>query len=259
MHNYAAGHGHPAADSSRSNWPVAMLIIRTGLFLVWQAIVAGIFALRQDPHPWQASVAWWPVSAILTNFICFGLLRFLARREGQRFWSELIHADFGREHLRKDLLALLGLVLLCGPVGMLPNLGLGQLLFGDYQVPSNMFLQPLPAAVALVALVLFPITQAFGELPTYFAYAMPRLAARWSSPWKAIVVAAFWLGAQHAALPFIPDLRFILWRLGMFLPFALLLGWAIHWRPRLLPYFMVIHALIDFPVTLMVWQASVGQ
>lgn len=243
---------------SSSKRPAFMLVARTGLFLFCQAAVAGVLAFRHDPHPVLASAAWWPVSAILTNLVCIGLLRFLSRREGLPFWRGLVQADFGREHLGKDLLAVLGLTLLAGPIGFLPNVGLSQLFWGDPQAGSAMFLLPLPATVALVAMILFPVTQAFAELPTYFAYAMPRLAPRWSSPWQAIALTAFWLGAQHAALPFIPDARFILWRLGMFLPFALLLGWTMHWRPRLLPYFMIIHALIDFPVTLMVWQASVG-
>lgn len=232
-----------------------MLGFRFVLFLTWQAAVAGAHALSGTPNPWQASVAWWPISVILTNIICHPLLRFLAAREGLR-WKELIHADFRWEHVKQDLLPLLGLLVLAGPVGMLPSLGLSQLLFGDTETPVAMFTLPLPTWAALVALILFPLTQPFAELPTYFAYAMPRLAARWSSPAKALLVSAFWLGAQHVALPFIPDVRFILWRLGMFIPFALMLAWAVQWRPRLLPYFMVIHALIDFPVGLMVWQAS---
>lgn len=42
----------------------------------------------------------------------------------------------------------------------------------------------------------------------------------------------------------------------MFLPFALFLGVILRWRPRLLPYLMVGHALIDVSVGVMVWQAA---
>ena len=38
---------------------------------------------------------------------------------------------------------------------------------------------------------------------------------------------------------------FILWRLGMYLLFALFVGLLLKLRPSLLPYFAVIHALID--------------
>jgi hypothetical protein len=42
----------------------------------------------------------------------------------------------------------------------------------------------------------------------------------------------------------------------MFIPFALAIGLVLHWRPRLLPYFMIIHWLIDLPVAWMVLSLS---
>ncbi len=43
----------------------------------------------------------------------------------------------------------------------------------------------------------------------------------------------------------------------MFVPFALFVGAVIHWRPRMLPWLMGAHALIDFSVAWMVYAASV--
>jgi hypothetical protein len=37
----------------------------------------------------------------------------------------------------------------------------------------------------------------------------------------------------------------MLWRLGMYLPFALFAGLMIKFRPTLLPYYMIVHALMD--------------
>ncbi|MHB8876839.1 MAG: hypothetical protein ACYC8T_24345, partial [Myxococcaceae bacterium] len=163
---------------------------------------------------------------------------------------------FDRRYVGRDLLVVLGLLVLCGPVGFLPNLGLGTLLFGDMAQPLAMFMRPLPAGVAAACLVLFPLTMAFGELPTYFGYVMPRLAGLTGRRWLAIALTAFWLAAQHAALPLIFDYRFIAWRLGMFLPFAVLLAVALSWRPRLLLYLMLIHPLLDAPVAWQVFRAS---
>jgi len=233
-----------------------MLVLRTLFFLASQALFAAILAASGAPNPWKASAAWWPISATLTNLVSLGLLLFLARREGIR-WSRVVHADFRREHVRNDLLLLLGLLVLSGPIAMIPNIGLAKLLYGDAEIAIGLFIQPLPAWAAAASLILFPLSQAVGELPTYFGYAMPRLTIRWGNPRIAMVVCAMWLGMQHVTLPLIPDVRFILWRLGMFIPFALLLAWAFQIRPRLLPYFMGVHAIIDFPVALMVWQASV--
>ena len=63
-------------------------------------------------------------------------------------------------------------------------------------------------------------------------------------------IASFFLAAQHIFLPFIPDGGYLLWRLGMFLPFALFTGLVIKIRPSLAPYFLIVHALMDVTVVL---------
>lgn len=234
-----------------------VLAHRLVLFLVWQALIAVGYLLAGHAAPWSASVAWWPISVTLTNLVTIAYLRRQAAREGVSYW-QLIGAVFNRQHVKLDLLTILGVLIAAAPAAMLPNIGLATLLFGDPMVPVGMFAQPLPVAVALVSMVAFPLTIAFAELPFYFGYVMPRLAAgRPGYGWPVILPALF-LAAQHATLPFIPDPRFVLWRLGMFIPFALLLGFVIRWRPRLLPYLMAVHALIDLSAVSMVWQVSTG-
>ena len=94
------------------------------------------------------------------------------------------------------------------------------------------------------------LTIAFAELPTYFGYVMPRLEAQLKNGWVAWLIASFFLAAQHMFLPFILDGGYLLWRLGMFLPFALFTGLVLKFRPALLPYFMVVHALMDVTTVL---------
>lgn len=74
---------------------------------------------------------------------------------------------------------------------------------------------------------------------------MPRLEAKLRNGWAAWLIASFFLGAQHMFLPLILDGRFMLWRLGMYMPFALFAGLMLKLRPSLLPYFMIVHALVD--------------
>lgn len=56
---------------------------------------------------------------------------------------------------------------------------------------------------------------------------------------------ALMLGFQHLALPLVFDARFITWRALMFVPFAVLVGLVLRWRPRLLPYLAIVHVLMD--------------
>ncbi|HEX5808751.1 MAG TPA: hypothetical protein VFY25_08815, partial [Anaerolineales bacterium] len=67
------------------------------------------------------------------------------------------------------------------------------------------------------------------------------------------LIASLMLAVQHMFLPLMLDGRFILWRLGMYLPFALFAGFMIKLRPSLLPYYMIVHALIDISAVAVYW------
>jgi membrane protease YdiL (CAAX protease family) len=48
----------------------------------------------------------------------------------------------------------------------------------------------------------------------------------------------------------------MLWRFGMFLPFAVFLGYVIDRRPSLLPYMMVVHGLLDLQLPIMLFAVA---
>ena len=121
---------------------------------------------------------------------------------------------------------------------------LGDAIVGSYDAAIAMMFRPLPPWGLWLGL-LFPLTIGFVELPTYFGYAMPRLERRLGSGWVAWALASVALSLQHAALPLVFNGPYLLWRALMYLPFALYLGLVIKLRPRLLPFLMIGHALID--------------
>lgn len=233
-------------------WPWIMLFSRVLLFLGLQAIIAAGYWLTGSLAGWEDSAAWWPVTATLANVVCIGLLVQLKRREGQRYWSLF---QFHRDSWVKDSLITLGLVVVSLPLAVIPNIVLAQWLFGNAEAVLTLFVRPLPLWAIVPALALFPITIAFAELPTYFGYVQPRLETQ-VGPWLAVLLSAGMLAAQHVALPFLFNTQFVLWRLLMFLPFALFLAIVLRWRPRLLPYLVVIHALLDLNAAWMVFAAS---
>jgi hypothetical protein len=230
-----------------------MLIVRTTLFAAWQVVIALLYLLSGSSAPWEASTAWWTVTATLTNLVCIFLLIRLFDAEGLRY-RELFR--FQRDSLKTDLLWVLGVILLSVPAAIFPNYFIAQWLFGDSEAVLPLFFKPLSLWVILPTLVLFPITIALSEIPTYFGYVMPRLE-RQVGTWVAVSLSALALAAQHVTLPLVFDMRFILWRLLMFLPFAFLLAVALRWRPRLLPYLVIFHGLIDFNAAWMVYTVSI--
>ncbi len=162
--------------------------------------------------------------------------------EGKNYW-DIYRID--RKKILGDLLALLGLTIITAPLTYPPNIWPGLALFGNSAATSDLFIRPLPQWAVYLAIIAFPIVQGLTELPTYFGYVMPRFEMQGMKKWLAISIPALMLGLQHIAMPFLLDRRIIVWRALMFIPFALLIGIAFHWRPRLLSYFVVVHILMN--------------
>ena len=228
--------------------PWMMLVIRSLLFLVFQIIIGLILFDTDLPGFWVKSAAWWPFSIILADLVGLFLLIRLYRREGKRYW-DIFQID--RQEMKKDLLFMLGFLVILGPVGFLPNILSAQWLFGDPQIALDLLVRPLPVWAAILSFLAFPLFQGIVEIPTYMLYVMPRLEKQGVKPWLAVTLTGFFLSAQHVFAPFIPDLKFMTYRLVMFLPFAFLIAIIMRRRPHLMPYFAVIHVLMNLSIGVM--------
>jgi hypothetical protein len=242
---------HPTAADA--GWAWGLLVSRPLLFLVAQAAIVVGLAGAGAREPLWSSAAWWPISASIANLIGLALLGWRLRVEGVR-WQDLLLPLPGS--WRRDGLVALALLPLIGIAGAVPSIWIGTALWGAPAVGQALLIGPLPTWAALVALLLFPVTTAAAELPTYAGYVLPRLRAAGLSVVAAVAVVGLVLGAQHGALPFLPASQFFLWRTTMFIPFALVLIGAVAWRPRLLPWFVAVHLVLDGLAGLQVWLAA---
>ena len=202
-------------------------------------MIAFILALTGSKSAWDESARYWTFLAFLANFVSLYLLVRLFKTEGKRFWDIL---RFSRETWKTDLLLFVGLSIIGMPIAAAPREPLAAAIFGDPMIATNMLFRPLPTW-AFALSFLFPLTIWFAELPTYFGYVMPRLEAQLRNGWIAWLIASFFL-------PLILDGGYLLWRFGMFLPFALFTGLVLKFRPSLLPYFVIVHALMDITTVL---------
>jgi hypothetical protein len=225
-----------------------MLFSRSILFLLFQGLIALTLMVTGTKSAWDESARWWTFMAFLANVGSFFLLMRLYKAEGRNFLDTL---RFSRDTWKTDLLWLLGFSIIGLPLAAAPREPLAAAIFGDSMIATKMLFQPLPTW-AFVLSFLFPLTIAFAELPTYFGYCMPRLTVQLKNGWLAWIIASIFLAAQHMFLPLILNGGYLLWRLGMFLPFALVTGLALKYRPRLMPYLVIGHALLDI-TTVMVY------
>lgn len=229
------------------NSKVAFLLLpsRLLLFLVFQLGIAAIL------NSFEESVKYWILIATMTNFTSILFLYLLLKKEQIRFFSIF---SFSKLHWKRDLLIFLALTLLCGPLVFIPNILLSYILLGNIAVPTSILFQSIPISMIYLLMILFPITIALAELYTYFGYIMPRIASVVKRKWIAILLPVIFLSIQHCTLPLILDPNFILYRALMFLPFALLIGISIYKRPRLFPYFAIMHGIMDFFTVVMYFQ-----
>ena len=224
-----------------------MLFIRLVLFAVFQAMIALIYAVSGHASAWDASAAWWQITAALASLSSLAALQYFLQREGSSL-KALYRIE--REFWKRDVLTVLGLTVLALVIAMLPNPLLSTWLFGSPEGSVPLLFRPLPAWAVWLSVVVFPISIALSELPIYMGYALPRIEAFTGSAWKGVAVAGFFLAAQHITLPLLFDGRFILYRFAMYLPLALFMAIILRWKPRLLTYMMIIHGLMDLSAAL---------
>ena len=234
--------------------PFLMLLLRVSLFIAFQALIALLFWVLGKEAPWKLSEGYWVLTGLLANGVTFYLLYRLFQKEGIRYFD---HFRFTKDGWWKDLLIALGLLILSGPISMIPNTLLAKWLFGSIEVSTELFFRPLPLWVIFLGFF-WAITQGLVELPAYFSYAMPRIEKQLQNGWFAWALASFFLAFQHIGIPLIFQMDFILWRLGMFLPFAFFIGFCLKLRPRLFPYIMIGHALMDIGAVAMLLEARQG-
>jgi hypothetical protein len=232
----------------KSTIPWFMLFSRLLLFASIQSIFALAFYLTGSSNAWETSANWWPMVVVITNLVCAGLLMQIFQSKGKHYWDIF---RFDRQHIKADLLVLLGITVLTAPVSILPNIVLGRWLFGNSNATLELFVRPLPFYAVYAIIILFPVSQGMTEIATYFGYIMPSFKENGMHLWFAVTLPALMLGLQHIAIPLLFDLRFILWRGLMYIPFAFLTGMVIHWRPRMLTYFAIVHLLLNLSFTTM--------
>ncbi|TXT43713.1 MAG: hypothetical protein FD137_1739 [Spirochaetes bacterium] len=227
--------------------PFLMLFIRPLLFLVTQSLIAAVLAVIGDASPWVSASKYWITFPVLANIATIFVLKSLYEKKGIRYVSLF---KFSKTGWWKDLLISIGVFAGASFLAMAPNVWLASLVFGSQETAASLLFNRIPLWAVAVAL-LWPVTQPFAELPLYFDYCMGEIKAISKNGIVSLLICSFALAFQHITLPLLFDAKYLLWRFGMFLFLAIYIGTSIKIRPKLLPYIVVGHGLLDLPVVLM--------
>lgn len=230
--------------------PLLMLVARPLLMVLAQAFFALLFYLQHRPAPWRAAGLWWTIYGTLVDIGCLAGLLWLTRREGMRLRDLLGSVRLRRAH---DLLLGLGYFVLVFPLFVIGGMLAHKLLYSPLEVDPGAYLvqpHPMPLWAIMYSLSVWWLIWSPTEEATYQAYTLPRLRALTGRTWIAFTTVGIVWAFQHALLPLIPDLRFIVFRTVAFLPGVLALM-ALYWRTRRLTPLIVAHWPMDIAAVVM--------
>ena len=248
---FPAAHNAIETEKPTTGRLVLSLLMRTILFFIFGLAIAAILAWTGHDEPLRAAAKWWPFQAILANIVTFLVLRRWIHREGGRY-RDMLRMPKGQ--LRRYLLEVLWLIPVGFLFGAVPLFLSSYVILGSFLPPDTMF-QPLPMWAAIVALIVFPISNGLVETPTYMGYALPRIQRKTGALWIAILFSGLALALQHIPLPIVLDGPYMLWRFVAFIPLAIAVGFIFSRTKRLLPI-MIVHAIMDLQMVMQVFASS---
>ena len=221
-----------------------LLPVRSVLFLLIFVIGAAVTGKAVDEITNR-----WTVVVTAVNVITIALLVIAARRSGMTY-KELINYKRGVTSVR----GVIGMIVIVFLLGMGCMYLTAFLLYGTVMPePAVKMAAPIPAVLAVINFLLFPVTAPFAEDGLYLGYGVNRI----KNDTLAIIVPAFFFAVQHCFIPVFFDVRYILYRFLSFLPLTLVLCW--HYRKHRNPLpIMVGHGLIDMSMSVMVLVMSLS-
>jgi hypothetical protein len=230
--------------------PLLLVSARSVLLFVTQGMVAILLFVLHRPASWRAAGEWWTVYGTMVDIGCLIGLRYFTRREGIRLRDLIGPIRMRRGH---DLWLGLGYYLLVFPFFLGGGYFAEKILYSSSGGSPYKYLvhpHPLPVWAIVYGVTLWWMIWSPTEETTYQAYVLPRLQALTGRTWVAFIIVGICWAAQHCALPFVPDWRFLLFRFLSFLPGVLMLM-LIYLRTRRLAPLIVAHWPMDIAAAIM--------
>lgn len=224
---------------------ISLLMARSLLIFLGQAVTAFIFWMQGNPEPWLASVPYWNVFGSLADVGCLILLHYFLKKEGYGILDLLRTPNIP---FWRDLLIGVGLFLLIFPTAIMGLTVLANLLlFGTLtpDIGSGLLIaRQLPTWARFYSIFVWWVIWAPTESTFYNGYLFPRFEALTGRTWMAVLIVGFFWTLQHIFLPFMPDLKYLVWHFLQFLGIGMLMPWLFSRFRRLRPL-IITHLLMD--------------
>ena len=176
----------------------------------------------------------WSVVASAVNIITVAALIFMTKNDGG--FKKLINYEKGKT-TPKQVVGMSVLIICLGMGGMFLA---GFLCYGIIPYAPPMIIAPVPAPLAVINLILLPVSTALAEDSIYFGCGVNTIKNRYLS----VILPSFFFALQHCFIPTLPEVRYMVYRFLSFLPLTIVL--CIIYRKNRNPMpIMIGHAIID--------------
>lgn len=176
----------------------------------------------------------WSAVASAVNIITIIALIFMTKNEGGL--KKLINYEKGKTTPKQ----VVGMSVLIIFLGMGVMFLAGFLCYGKIPYAPPMMIAPVPVPLAVINLILLPVSTALAEDSIYLGCGVNTIKNRYLS----VILPSFFFALQHSFIPTLPDARYMVYRFLSFLPLTIVL--CIIYRKQRNPMpIMIGHAIID--------------
>ena len=176
----------------------------------------------------------WSAVASAVNIITVLALIFMTHNDGG--FKKLINYEKGRT-TPKQVIGMSILILCLGMGGMFLA---GFVCYGKIPYAPPMMIAPVPIPLAVINLILLPVSTALAEDSIYLGCGVGTIKNRYLS----VILPSFFFAVQHSFIPTLPDARYMVYRFLSFLPLTIVLS-IIYRKNRNPVPIMIGHAIID--------------
>ncbi len=156
--------------------------------------------------------SWWSVVASIINIAVLGVL--IAASKAEKItYLKLINYEKGSAKL-KSIIFISLLMIMVGMGGMYLS---GYIIYGQIPYFAPLMIAPIPFVLAVINLVVLPITTTLAEDGIYLGGGINQLNLKGIST----LVPAFFYALQHSFIPMIFDGKFMIYRFLSFLPLTI--------------------------------------
>lgn len=226
-----------------------MKLLKSGFFLSLRTITFGagylftamIFLLLGSHDFLLKASPWWPVYGLFANLLCFIVISRALKNENVKILSLI---NFQSQKIKKDIIFSLAFIILSVIIAIASSFIFGYLIYGRYPYDLLPLFSDIPTVIVIIFLVIFPVINSVLEEITYNGFIFPRLEAEVRKTNIVLLVVLFFFTLQHIFIMFVPDLKYLTWRLLCFIP--LLAFWiVIYIKMRRLTTLIIVHWFMD--------------